>query len=146
MIEMAKVYVVTWTDDGGSCDVIEGIFSTREGADDYVARARQSPQHDDMNDPEGWDLDEKSVNVLGPTYWVQVDLETGKQWDVYRGAGHPEMRHPMRCRVEVIPGPCPPEHNSGFINVHSPVSIEDARRVAAEEYQGWLRARAVAGA
>jgi hypothetical protein len=117
---------------------VEGVFSTRDRAEDFLISADMI-RGDEAVNVEEWAVD-KLVGARPVTlHAVGINLDSG------------EMA-PWGAQVTlIVPGSgciiVGPEERGGspWLHVSSPVSREHAVKVAVEKRQEWLRTRAVAG-
>jgi hypothetical protein len=128
---MSTVYVVT---AGCYSDYrIEGVFSTREGADRFAAEFG-----DDANPIEEFEVDGRAAESRQTIYWVRVDLDGSAGGD--------------RATHEVTTARYTKVDQCGWGTDRSPVcwwgqsavSRDHALKLAIEARQAWLRNNAVA--
>jgi hypothetical protein len=120
---------------------VEGVFSTRDGAEDFLISADMI-RGDEAVDVEEWAVDELVGARPVTLHRVGINLDSGElaPW----GAQTVLIVPRIGCFIDG------PKERGGtikapWLHVSSPVSREHAVKVAVEKRQEWLRARAAAG-
>lgn len=138
---MPTIYVVT---SGEYSDYsINAMFSTKELADQYIAK---SIAHADLNynygyNVEEWELDKYAAAKELSIWGMGMLLDDGS---IVEGPFvFTDLGLEFTSRINQIGDNVPCYQNRPIVRVHSTVSAEHARKVAAEARQGWLREQAL---
>lgn len=129
------VYLLT----SGEWSCIEGIFSSRDAADRYVEEAIKGGSDIQYGPVEEYDLDACQQYTFGPIYNAYARREDG---EVSRfGYVKYDMRHPTEFHYSESDG----DSGGHYIHVSSPVSFEDAERMAVEKWRELYASNAAGG-
>lgn len=127
--EGRKVFMVT---SGEYSDYrVDGIFSTTEKAEEYMARVRSVQTYKEFNGIDVIELDEGLKSTVHTQYLVQIFLKSG---DLVGKASSSLVCDKPESRSDIYG-----DGDSKFVSVRSSLSAEHALKIAGEARQAWLR-------